>query len=126
MALEITGKVINVLAEQTGSGKNGTWVKQDFVIETNEQYPKKVCCAAWGDKVAIVKGLTIGDQVKVSFNIESREYNERWYTELRAWKIEIGAGTGDSTPTPTAKKETFPGDVSTFTADSGEGDDLPF
>jgi hypothetical protein len=49
MALEITGKVISILTEQTGSGKNGVWVKQDFVIETTEQYPKKVCFSAWGD-----------------------------------------------------------------------------
>jgi hypothetical protein len=125
MALEISGKLFKVLNEQTGAGKNGNWVKQEFVIETAEQYPKKVCCAAWGDKVAIVKGLQLGDQLKVSFNIESREYNERWYTELRAWKIEAGGSSTGNDSTP-AKKENFPGDVSTFTADSGESDDLPF
>ena len=127
MALEITGKLYKVLAEQTGAGKNGNWVKQEFVIETVEQYPKKVCCSAWGDKVALIKGLNPGDQVKVSFNVESREYNERWYTDLRAWKIETVTGGANATgESISAKKEAFPGDVTSFTADSGEADDLPF
>ncbi|HSZ26538.1 MAG TPA: DUF3127 domain-containing protein [Cytophagaceae bacterium] len=125
MALEISGKLYKILPEQTGSGKNGNWVKQEFVIETQEQYPKKVCCSAWGDKVAILKNLSTGDQIKVSFNIESREYNERWYTDLRAWKIETQTSVGQSTPSPKAEND-FQGDVSTFTSDSGEGDDLPF
>lgn len=124
MALEITGKLYKVLTEQTGSGKNGNWVKQEFVIETTEQYPKKICCSAWGDKVASLKGLQAGDMIKVSFNIESREYNERWYTDVRAWKIEPIAG-GNSEG-PVAKKQEFPGDVTTFTADGNESDDLPF
>lgn len=128
MALEITGKLYKVMSEQTGAGKNGSWVKQEFVIETMEQYPKKVCCSAWGDKVAALKGLQPGDQIKVSFNIESREYNERWYTDVRAWKIETQAGGSDTTPSSGSsnKKEDFPGDVTTFSADSGESDDLPF
>ena len=126
MALEITGKLYKVLAEQTGAGKNGSWVKQEFVIETAEQYPKKVCCAAWGDKVPTVKNLKLGDNLKVSFNIESREYNERWYTELRAWKIEASSEGADSSSPAPVQKETFPGDVTTFTADSGDSDDLPF
>lgn len=127
MSLEISGKLIKILPEQTGSGKNGTWVKQEFVIETAEQYPKKICCAAWGDKAAQVKTLALGDLLKVSFNVESREYNERWYTELRAWKIDgQGAGSADTANTETPKTEkNFPGDITTFSSDES-GDDLPF
>lgn len=88
MSLEISGKIIQLLPEQTGNGKNGTWVRRDFVIETTEQYPKKVCFSGWGDKASLVSGLTPGQTVKVSFNPESREYNGKWYTDLRAWKIE--------------------------------------
>ena len=93
MSLEIVGKVVKVLPEQTGNGKFGTWVRQDFVIETEDQYPKKVCFSAWGDKADIVKNLSNGEKVTVSFNVESREYNERWYTDLKPWKIERGANT---------------------------------
>src|ERR1700743_3492263 len=125
MALEITGKLYKVLPEQTGAGKNGSWVEQEFVIETIEQYPKKGCCSAWGDKVASIKNLQPGAQLNVSFNVESREYNERWYTDLRAWKIETLSGSVENTNT-SAPKENFAGDVTSFTADSGEADDLPF
>jgi hypothetical protein len=88
MALELTGKLVSLLPEQTGTGKNGNWVKQDFVIETTEQYPKKICFSAWGDKAAQVKSLQAGQTVKVSFNAESREFNGKWYTDLRIWKLE--------------------------------------
>jgi hypothetical protein len=87
MSLEINGKVFAILTEQSGQGKNGAWVKQDFVIETEEQFPKKACFSAWGDKASDVKNLRIGDAVSISFNIESREFNNKWYTDLRVWKI---------------------------------------
>ena len=89
MALEVTGKVYKVLAEQSGVSKTGTnWVKQEFVIETDEQYPKKICISAMGDKlVPVVKTLAPGAQITVHINLESREYNERWYSEIRAWRI---------------------------------------
>ena len=51
MSHEITAKLLSSLPEQTGSGKNGTWVKQDFIVETEDQYPKKICMSAWGDLV---------------------------------------------------------------------------
>ncbi len=94
MALEITGKLVKILAEQTGTGKNGAWVKQDFIIETTEQFPKKLCISAWGDKSDVLKTLKEGEDVKVAFNIESREYNERWYTDVKAWKIETAGAAG--------------------------------
>jgi hypothetical protein len=97
MALEIAGKVIALLPEQTGTGKNGNWVKQDFVIETTaEQFPKKVCFSSWGDKAALVKNLQTGQTVKVSFNVESREFNGKWYTDLRIWKLETNSGTSEN------------------------------
>jgi len=99
MSLEIEGKVVNVLQEQTGEGRNGKWVKQDFVIETSDQYPKKVCFTTWGDKAADVKKLNVGDSLLVSFNVESREYNQKWYTDLKAWKIVKNTQGNKSQPT---------------------------
>ena len=55
MALELTGTLIKILPEVTGAGKNGSWVKQEFVLETADQYPKKVCLSLWGDKVSDLK-----------------------------------------------------------------------
>ena len=66
MALDVTGKLFKILPEVTGAGKNGNWVKQEFVIETMEQYPKKACFSVWGDKVASLKGINPGDLVVTS------------------------------------------------------------
>ena len=88
MALEISGKVVQILPEQTGQGQNGNWLKQNFIIQTEEQYPKKVCFVCWNDKAEILKQLNPGDEVKVSFSVESREFNGKWYTDVKAWRIE--------------------------------------
>jgi len=89
MAHEIEGKVYKIMPEQSGEGQNGTWIKQEFVIETEGQFPKQVCFNAWGDKTKSIKALTVGQKVLISFEPNSREYNERWYTDLRAWKIDV-------------------------------------
>lgn len=123
MALDITGKLIKLQPVQTGTGAKGTWVKQDFVIETMEQYPKKVCCSAWGDKADALKRFSLNDDIKVSFNLESREYNEKWYTDVRAWKIEP-AGKSSSDQGDAKKTESSSGDPFNI-ASEGE-DDLPF
>ncbi|MGC5198904.1 DUF3127 domain-containing protein, partial [Aphanothece microscopica] len=71
--MEIEGTVIAILPEVNGQGKNGTWRKQEFVLETQGQYPKKVCIAMWGDKIDQF-GLAVGDAVVASVDVESREY----------------------------------------------------
>ena len=125
MALEITGKIVKILPEQSGAGKNGTWTKQEFVIETTEQYPKKICCSAWGDKVSI-KNFSMGDSIKVSFNLESREYNERWYTDIRAWKIEsLEGGSNAAAPRTSNLGVKKQDDGDPFANVQGE-EDLPF
>jgi len=83
--MELTGKIIKILPLQTGTGKNGVWKKQEFVLETAGQVARKVCFALWGDKIDQAR-LTEGEQFEISFDLESREYNSRWYTEAKAWK----------------------------------------
>src|SRR5690349_18452347 len=95
--MEVKGKVIQLLPMQSGMGKKGQWKKQEFIIETQAQYPKKICLSAWGDKVDQYK-LSVGDMVTASVDLESREYNGRWYTEARAWKLEKSGS--NSTPPP--------------------------
>ncbi|MDL2314812.1 DUF3127 domain-containing protein [Bacteroidales bacterium OttesenSCG-928-C19] len=87
--MEAVGKIFKIMPEQSGTSARGTWMKQEFVIETEEQFPRKVCFSMWGeDKCAGLKQLALGDKVVVSFNAESREFNDRWYTDLRCWKLE--------------------------------------
>ena len=97
--MKLTAKISQLLPLQTGSGKNGEWKKQDFIVETGDAYPKKICISVWGDKINPTV-LVVGNELSIDFDIESREYNGRWYTDLKAWKIElVGAGQGVTTST---------------------------
>jgi hypothetical protein len=88
MSMDVKGRLIQVLPLQSGTSKSGNgWSKQEFVIETEEQFPKKVCFTLFGDKVSMLNGISTGDQIDVSFNLESREFNGKWYSNINAWKI---------------------------------------
>ncbi len=119
MAIEIEGKLFRILPEQGGHSANGDWKKQDFVIETSGDYPKKVCFSLWGDKTSLLVSMQEGQSLKVSFEPNSREYNGKWYTDLRAWRVDkLGAAnTGNNVPPPPGMD-----DVPPPTAE----DDLPF
>ena len=97
--MQLTAKLIQLLPLQTGAGKNGPWKKQDIIVETEGQYPKKVCISIWGDKIS-ESLLQVGSMLSISFDVESREYNGRWYTDVKAWKVEPagGGGTVDNIP----------------------------
>ena len=127
MALEIVGKLQQLLPLQSGTGSRGEWTKQDFIIETVDQYPKKVCVSAWGDKARDLDGVAIGESIKISVNIESREFNGRWYTDVRAWRIEReGSAQQGAVPQNTsAAAPLAANDYSDFGA-TEEVDDLPF
>ncbi|MFT4222513.1 DUF3127 domain-containing protein [Dysgonomonas sp.] len=123
--MQLTAKLIQVMPVQTGMGKNGEWRKQSIILETDGMYPKKVCITVWGDKIN-ESLLQVGNILDVSFDIESREYNGNWYTDLRAWKVDA-AGAGGSVPpaaAPTNNQQSAPSAPVNFSSD--EGDDLPF
>jgi hypothetical protein len=107
MVLEITGKFLKALPLANGTSDRGTWSKQSFILETLDSFPRKICAMAWNDRVNEVAGLKEGDTVKISFTVESREYNERWYTDIRATRIErLSAGSGANTLTPAGNTAT--------------------
>ncbi|UKI44806.1 MAG: DUF3127 domain-containing protein [Porphyromonadaceae bacterium] len=94
--MEIIGKIILKLPLQTGVSKAGNnWSKQEYVLETQENFPKKVHFDFFGDR-ATQYDLQEGQMVKLSFDIESREYNGRWYTSIRGWKRRTSRRTGSS------------------------------
>lgn len=95
MSLELTAKLITLMPVQNIQGKNGPLTKQEFIVETEEQYPKKVCISAWNDTARIVQGIKPLSLIKVSISIESREYNSRWYTDVRAFRIDILNGSAN-------------------------------
>lgn len=115
--MQLSGKLIQVLSIQTGTGKNGHWKRQDIIVETDGQYPKKVCISIWGEKINEGQ-LQIGNLLKIDFDIESREYNSKWYTDIKAWKIEVA---------DTSAQNATNNSVNTAHFDSNSEDDvLPF
>jgi hypothetical protein len=119
--MEIQGKVSQLLPLQTGAGKNGQWKKQDFILETEGQVVRKINFSLWGEKVDQFS-LTIGETVTVFFDLESREYNGRWYTDAKAWKITRGESGGQR---PESKSAASSIPASDDIALNNE-DDLPF
>lgn len=122
--MEIIGKVAHLLPLVTGQGRNGEWRKQEFVIEIPDgQFPKKICFSLWGDKIDQA-ALSMNDTVKVMFDVESREYNGRWFTEAKAWRVEK-QGAGSTAATPIQTSTTQVPIESSFNEVPG-ADDLPF
>ena len=85
--MELSGKIIQLLPEKSGESARGPWRKQEYILETEGQYPKTVCFMAWSDKIDEF-AIKEGENLVVSIDLESREYNGRWYTDVKAWKVE--------------------------------------
>lgn len=141
MSLDITGKLIQKLPLLSGTSKTGNnWQKQEFVIETIESYPKKICANLWGDRIDQLNAFNIGDLITISFDLESREFNGRWYTDVKAWKViapatmpQMSSAAVTPAPTPTnlpltgMPASTLPNpDDSTYLPEENSTDDLPF
>ena len=87
--MEIQGKLIKILQEVRGESQRGPWVRGGFVIETDGEYPRQVAFTTFGeDRLAMVANIPLNSPVIVTFTPESREYNERWYTDLRCSRIQ--------------------------------------
>ncbi len=85
--MELSGKVFKVMPVESGEGKNGIWKKQQVIIEMESgKYPKKVAVVFWGDLVSS-DAFAEGRDISVEFDVESREYNGKWYTDVKAWRI---------------------------------------
>ncbi|MDN3689598.1 DUF3127 domain-containing protein [Cyclobacterium jeungdonense] len=122
--MELTGKIIQALEEQSGNGRNGTWRKRDYIMETPGQYPKKVCLTVWGDKIDQFN-IQPGQEITASIEVESREYNGRWYTDVKVWRVNSPDNNGTGGGSASGSQKNDQPDVSTFSDDS-EGDILPF
>ena len=143
--MEVVGKIIQVLPLQEGVGRNGNpWKVQPYVLETLDQYPRKVHFEVFGEDRIRMNPCAIDQLVTVSFDIESREFNGRWYTSIRAYRIVQGdvtqgaaapasapvaaapAQAAPAAPAP-APVEAAPVNVDPFDASAGDGtSDLPF
>jgi hypothetical protein len=130
--MDLKGKVILSLPMVTGEGKNGQWRKQEFLIETGDQYPKKVMFGLMGTKID-QNPYSIGQEVVVSFDAESREYNGRYFTNLNAWKVTPASASNTQQapqnnfqPSNTPQNNTEAPSNMSFSNDDSASDDLPF
>lgn len=141
--MEIVGKIVQVLPAQEGVSKStgNPWKIQSYILETLEQYPRKVCFEIFGEDRIKNNPCEIDQIVTVSFDIESREFNGRWYTSIRAWRVQQGDATANAADQPVVpgapaaasatqaqSAEPMTGNVQTFdaAASQDDGTDLPF
>lgn len=123
--MDISGKIIAVLPEQSGVSRAGNeWKKQEYVLETYDQYPKKVCFQIFGADKITQAAIQPGEDLKVFFDIDSREYQGRWFTNISAWKVERSGDTQQAPFNPEASEASMPTPPD-FPAPN-PSDDLPF
>ncbi|MCH5181167.1 MAG: DUF3127 domain-containing protein [Prevotellaceae bacterium] len=124
--MEFTGKIIHVGQKRGGtSARTGNaWAVQEYVIEeTQGQYPKKCVFEVFGEDRLAQMNIQAGEELTVSFDIDAREYNGRWYNSIRAWKVDRNTAAA---PAAADTAATAPQSVPAPTEVPAEGDDLPF
>lgn len=84
--MEIKGKIIAVLKENSGKSANGTWKNQQFVLETEDEHPKKFLFEVWGDRINEF-AIKDGESLTVCYDTEAHEHNGKWYGSNRAWSV---------------------------------------
>ena len=116
------GKLVAILNAETGTARTGNpWKKQMFILETADQFPKKICFTLFNDKINQLNGIREGEELEVSFDIESREYSGKWYHNINAWKIDRTVQKPATGETPPFSETDIP--VDPFTE---QPEDLPF
>lgn len=133
--MDFTGRIIAVLPARTGQGKNGPWKSQEYVMEhdtSNAQYPRRMCFNVWGEQKIAEFNIQEGQFYTVSVDIDCREWQGRWFNDIRAWRV---APAGSAAPQPQAPAQpAMPSGMSSVPAfdsqsnagQSNEADQLPF
>ena len=123
--MEFTGKIIAILQPRGGVSRTGNeWKSQEYVIENHDQYPRKMCFDVFGADKIEQFNIQMGEELTVSFDVDARQWQDRWFNSIRAWKVEriaagapMAPGAPVPPPAPTAAPEFIAGDAK---------DDLPF
>ncbi len=133
--MEIIGKVVRLGNLTEGTSARGPWRKQDLIIETEEQYPRTVCLTCWTNQIDEIQKFAPGQTIKAQIEISSREFNGKWYTDVRVWRFDpVGVAAAPAaapaqpapqpmmhqTPPATAPAQDF------YPPTEDSTDDLPF
>ncbi len=138
--MEIQGKVIAVLPERSGVSARGEWKSQTYVIETQEQYPKKMAFDVFGADRLAQFNIQSGEVINVSFDIDAHEYQGRYFNQIRAWNVTkvsqqaaqqamASSANAAGVANPTNQQNLFPPEQQSAqqqTQQRGNSDDLPF
>lgn len=133
--MEIQGKVIVVLPERSGISQRGEWRFQTYVIETQEQYPKKMAFDVFGGDRIVNFGIQLGEVINVSFDIEAHEYQGRYFNQIRAWAVskvsqqtaaQAPAGVAQPSAPYTPPAQPQQPQSGAPSSDAQSSDDLPF
>jgi hypothetical protein len=102
--MDFTGKIIAILPKKNGVGKTSgnAWSVQEYVIEdaVSNQYPRRMCFEVFGDDRIAQFNIQMGEDLTVSFDVDARQWQDRWFNSIRAWKVERVAATPDAAPAP--------------------------
>lgn len=120
MSFKVKGRIEQLLPVATGTSSRGEWRKQEFVIQTDEQYPKKICFTLFNDKINLLEGFNSNMDVEVSFSVESREYNGRWFHNVNAYRIDKASEEPEGFNPPPFNENDIPPEA------DDDGGDLPF
>ena len=133
--MEIQGKVIAVLPERSGVSARGEWKSQTYVIETQEQYPKKMAFDVFGADRLAQFNIHSGEEILVSFDIDAHEYQGRWFNSIRAWNVTkvsqqamASSANAAGVANPTNQQNLFPPEQQSAQQQAqqrGNSDDLP-
>lgn len=128
--MEFEGKVLQIMPLQSGTSARGPWQRQDVLFEMPQEFSRKLCVKFFNrpDDVARLK---VGELYTVSVNVESREYNGRWYTEVNAWRVQAKQPQVAPEMVPAPEMAPYaepatPTSAPAFTAPAPEVDDMPF
>ena len=133
--MELQGRVIVVMEPREGTSARGPWKSQQYVIETHDQYPKKMVFDIFGADRIDQFAIKAGEEIIVSFDVDAHEYQGRWFNNIRAWNIQrvdaaavkAAGAPASATPTPGTQAPAG-GSQAPFppTASGSDADDLPF
>ena len=133
--MELQGRVIAVMEPREGTSARGPWKSQQYVIETHDQYPKKMVFDIFGAEGINQLAIKAGEEIMVSFDVDAHEYNGRWFNNIRAWNIQrVDAAAAQAGNMPPAAAPIAPqsqpaaGSQAPFppAASDSAADDLPF
>lgn len=125
IVMEFEGKVVQILTATSGTSARGPWQRQDVLFEMTQEFSRKLCVTFFNKPDDVAK-LHVGGLYQVSVNVESREYNGRWYTDVRAWRVQSKEQQPAAAAAPMPDLPPIGAEEPAASSASGEVDDLPF